>query len=343
MYGPDYGTAAANVFRLGSLAGGIETQLLERAIGVHTGRHAVAVSSGTAAIHLALIQLNVKQDTRVAVPVVGFPAAALLLARMGATIVPVDVNPLTGLIDANNVPECDLIVAIDLDGNLPDYNALRQYNVPILEDACPAWGSRRSQTPAGGFGDLATFSFHESKKTPAGEGGAVISPDPDIADRLRRLSRFGETEGRIFREPGFNYKMPELSAAMANVSILGFGHERVSNAIDFDTILRALLDPVTGIDPPPKQPTDAIAWHKYRLIGNNLPELLDKAGIPYFGPDQDVPPLHHHPAFGITRTDFPGADEWWAATTAIGDRQHTPFYGGVQLASKWGNQLRSIT
>jgi dTDP-4-amino-4,6-dideoxygalactose transaminase len=190
-------------------------QLLARAVGTE---HAAAVSSGTAALHLALLALGIGPGDEVLVPAYTFPATANVVALAGAKPVLVDVDPRTMNLDPERVevgPRTRAIIAVDLFGRPAPVEQLPDA-VPVLEDAAGALGARRQGRPCGSLGVLGCLSFHPRKIVTTGEGGAVVTDDPELADEIRRLRHHGiEPRGEFeIARPGLNYRLSDILCAV---------------------------------------------------------------------------------------------------------------------------------
>jgi dTDP-4-amino-4,6-dideoxygalactose transaminase len=184
--------------------------------------HAVALSSGTAALHLGLIAAGVQRGDRVITSTLTFAATANAAVYVGAEPVFADVSPDTWTIDPDLVAEelascakkgrrVGAVVAVDLYGQCADYGRLSQiterYGVPLIADAAESLGASYRGTAAGGFGACAAFSFNGNKIITTGGGGMLVSHDRSIVERARHLS----TQAR---EPVYNYRMSNLLAAV---------------------------------------------------------------------------------------------------------------------------------
>lgn len=196
--------------------------------------NAVAVSSGTAALHAAMYALGIGPGDDVIVPAITFVASANAAVYQGARPIFADVNPATLLIDPQSViermtPNTRAIVAVDYAGQPCDYAALRtiadQYRVALIADACHALGGLYHNTPVGALADLSTFSFHPVKHITTGEGGAITTNNPDWAQKMRYFRNHGITsdhrqraeKGSWFYEMidlGYNYRMTDFQAAL---------------------------------------------------------------------------------------------------------------------------------
>jgi perosamine synthetase len=180
--------------------------------------HAVAVSSGTAALHLAVLALGIGPGDEVIVPAYTFPATANVVALAGATPVLVDVDPGTFNVDPAQVevtPRTKAILPVHLFGRPARLEELP--DVPLIEDAAGALGARHRGRACGGLGAAGCLSFHPRKIVTTGEGGAVTTNDPDLAERVRSLRHHGWTPSDGYDdmpEAGFNYRIPDILCAV---------------------------------------------------------------------------------------------------------------------------------
>src|SRR4051812_26470584 len=155
-------------------------------------RHAVAVSSGTAALHLAVLALGLEPGDEVLVPAYTFPATANVVALAGLRPVLVDVDPETMNVDPAQIavgPRTKAIMAVHLFGRPARIEQLP--DLPLIEDAAGALGARRQGRACGSLGRLGCLSFHPRKTVTTGEGGAVTTDDERVADAVRRLRNHG--------------------------------------------------------------------------------------------------------------------------------------------------------
>lgn len=195
----------------------------------HTRRHGIAVSSGTAAIHLALLALGVGPGDEVAVPAHTFIASASPIVMAGATPVLVDIDPATycmspGDLEAKVTPRTRAVVLVHLNGLPADVHAVAdvaaRHGLDVIEDTAQAIGATVDGRRVGSFGRIACFSFWEDKiLTTGGEGGAIVTNDSTLGDRLRRLRHHGEgpiegTRHYCSHELGFNYRTTAMQAAL---------------------------------------------------------------------------------------------------------------------------------
>ena len=209
----------ADVLESGLLTMGPKVEEFERALADVCGvEHAVVVSSGTAALHLAVLALGIGPGDEVLVPAYTFPATANVVVLAGARPVLVDVDPVTMNLDPARIevgPRTKAIIAVDLFGRPAPIERLPA-GVPVLEDAAGALGARRQGRPCGSFGALAALSFHPRKIVTTGEGGAVTTNDGDVADSVRRMRHHGiEPHGEFeIAQPGLNYRLSDILCAV---------------------------------------------------------------------------------------------------------------------------------
>ncbi|MGB2954004.1 MAG: DegT/DnrJ/EryC1/StrS family aminotransferase [Gaiellaceae bacterium] len=224
---PDLGReeteAVATVLESGRLTMGPKVAEFEAELARICRRdQAVAVSSGTAALHLALLALGIGEGDEVIVPAYTFPATASVVALAGARPVLVDVDPATMNLDPVRVaealtPRTRAVMVVHLFGRPARWDQVRGVvpeGVNLIEDAAGALGARRGDAPCGGLGELACLSFHPRKIVTTGEGGAVVCADEELADRLRMLRHHGQRSDGEFETPGFNYRLSDILCAV---------------------------------------------------------------------------------------------------------------------------------
>jgi dTDP-4-amino-4,6-dideoxygalactose transaminase len=218
-------SAALRVLSGTQLTGGPEVARFEELLARQCGRkHALATSSGTSALELALWALGIQAGDRVLVTAFGFPAAANLIAARGAIPVAIDVDEETWLMDFNLArksvdDKTKAIVTIDQLGAVTrasDIEALEaESGLPVISDAaCGFGGSDQEGRAAGSAGRLATFSFHPRKLITTGEGGAILCDDEELAARLGELRNHGQIGGGRFASTGTNARLSACSCAI---------------------------------------------------------------------------------------------------------------------------------
>jgi perosamine synthetase len=271
VLGPDDLEAMAVVVRSGRLTqltnpavAGFEEMLCSK-LGV-PGGHCVATSSGTTAIHTALIALGIDEGDEVIVPAHTFIASATPVLHQRATPVFADVDEHTFCIDPESVREritarTKAIVAVHLNGHPADLDSLieiaRPRGIAVIEDAAQAHGAKYRGRMVGTIGDAGCFSFWEDKIiTTGGEGGAIIASDDALVDRMRRIRHHGEGPTNVGGERayyhldlGYNYRMTAIQAATGLVQLHKLDEYLIARRRNA-AYLSERLDELPHIDPP---------------------------------------------------------------------------------------------
>ena len=274
--------AVAEVLGTGMLTMGPKVaefeELVARACGV---RHALAVSSGTAALHLAVLALGIGPGDEVLVPAYTFPATANVVALTGATPVLVDVDPQTLNLDPERLepgPRTKAILAVHLFGRPVDWAALPD-GVPVIEDAAGALGASWQGRACGGLGALGCLSFHPRKIVTTGEGGAVTTNDAELAASVTRLRNHGWRTLGDMPAPGFNYRLSDVLCALGipQLERLDELHAtRARIAAGYAERLRGVVETPAAAD------GDVHGWQAYVVLTDRRDEALQalrEAGI----------------------------------------------------------------
>lgn len=195
-------------------------ELFSRYLGV---RYAVAVSSGTAALHLALLSLRLKPADEIIVSSFCFPAVANVVEISQAKVVFCDIDPLSFNIDSEQLKrkinrKTKAVIAVHLFGNPADMQNIskicRKRNIVIIEDAACALGASIDGSKCGTIGKIGCFSFHPRKIITTAEGGMMVTNDKDIYKQAKLLRNHGLDSDKNLYFPGFNYRMNEIEALM---------------------------------------------------------------------------------------------------------------------------------
>jgi dTDP-4-amino-4,6-dideoxygalactose transaminase len=206
----------ADVFESGMLTMGPRVAEFEEALArACEVSSAVAVSSGTAALHLAVLALGLREGDEVLVPAYTFPATANVVALSGLTPVLVDVDAETMNVDPTLVevgPRTKAMLAVHLFGRPARLEELPE-GLPVVEDAAGALGARRRGGACGGLGVAGCLSFHPRKIVTTGEGGAVTTNDERVAEVARELRHHG-WRGTDMPQPGLNYRLSDILCAV---------------------------------------------------------------------------------------------------------------------------------
>jgi dTDP-4-amino-4,6-dideoxygalactose transaminase len=229
--------AACAVMRSGMLVHGEQGRAFERDLEQWLAvRHAILVSSGTAALHLALMALDIGPGDAVLVPDFTFPATANTVRMVGATPVLVDVDPSTYCVTPDALEAAAAawtgpqrlraLMPVHEFGHPLDMHSLREsarrLGLLVIEDAACALGARLDGACAGTFGDVGCYSLHPRKTLTTGEGGIVVTNDDRIAMRVRRLRNHGierNAQGIGFVEVGLNYRLTDFQAALGRAQL----------------------------------------------------------------------------------------------------------------------------
>ena len=256
---PDVGAeelaAVSEVLASGQLTMGPWVDRFERALAQAVGTaDAVAVSSGTAALHLAMLALGIGEGDEVIVPAYTFPATANAVELCGGRAVLVDVDPETFLVRPELVaeavgPRTKAVLAVHLFGRPLAWEELQTavpQEVALVEDAAGALGATYRGTPCGALGLMACLSFHPRKIVTTGEGGAVTTDEAELAASIRRLRHHGIADGATtdIPVPGLNYRLADVLCALglpqlerldallaARERVAGWYEERLAHAV----------------------------------------------------------------------------------------------------------------
>lgn len=284
--------AVAEVLRGDWLTTGPAVARFEEGFAKYAGaRHAVALSNGTAALHLAMLAIGIKPGDEVIVSALTFAASANCVRYAGGTVVFADVRDDTLTVDPAHVatlitPRTKAIVAVDYAGLPADLEPLLElctvHNLVLVEDACHAPGAEYRGRRVGSIAHLSIFSFHPVKHMTTGEGGMVTSEDAELAGRVRLLRNHGissdhrqrELEGTWrydMVELGFNYRLPDLLCALglSQLKKLPVWIERRRKVA---ARYRSELGGVGGIRLPVEPDDRRHAWHLFpiRVIAEDV-------------------------------------------------------------------------
>ena len=234
------------VLKSGCLVQGEQVAGFEDDMAAYVGvRSAVAVSSGTAALHLALLALDIGGGDEVIIP--SFVCTALLNAvrYVGASPVPADIDPGHYNLSVPDVTRritdrTKALIVPHLFGQAADLEELLNLGVPVIEDCAQSLGSRYRNRMTGSFGVLAIFSFYATKLIATGEGGMVASDRPDLLEKVRDLRDYDEKDDDRIR---YNYKLTEMQAVLGRSQLRqlpGFLERRAAIAARYDAVVRQM-------------------------------------------------------------------------------------------------------
>jgi UDP-4-amino-4,6-dideoxy-N-acetyl-beta-L-altrosamine transaminase len=312
--------AVCSVLRSDYLTTGPRVEEFETSIATYTGAaHAVAVSSGTAALHCAMHAIGVGPGDEVIVPAMTFAATANCVVYQGGVPVFADVEPDTLHINPEDVREkitsrTKAVIAVDYAGQPCDYDRLRQicsdHNLFLVADACHSLGAIYKGRNVGTLADLTVFSFHPVKHITTGEGGMVTTNDPKMAGRMRRFRNHGittdyrqrEAKGSWFYEMadlGLNYRLTDFQCALGMSQLKklpGFLSRRWGIAGLYDKAFESLDD----IIPLAANPDIVHAYHLYVVKINKSPgrdEWFHRMRAAGIGVNVHYIPVYFHPFY----------------------------------------------
>jgi dTDP-4-amino-4,6-dideoxygalactose transaminase len=315
--GPEVMDAARQVLESGDYVLGPEVASFEEEFAVYCqSRHAICVNTGTSALHLALLALGVGRGDEVVTVPFTFIATVAAIGYTEALPLFVDVEPRTLTMDPERLEAAisertKAIIPVHLYGQTADMKPIleiaRRHGIAVVEDACQAHGAEQGGRRAGSMADIGCFSFYPGKNLGAyGEGGAVTTDDAEMARRIRLLRDWGAEHKYVHTVKGYNYRLPELQAAMLRVKLRRleeWTEARRAHARLYDQLLSE------KVQTPVEAPGNRHAFHLYAVrvsdreaVRRDLDAAEIQTGIHY------PVPVHLQPAWsalGYRRGQFP--------------------------------------
>jgi UDP-4-amino-4,6-dideoxy-N-acetyl-beta-L-altrosamine transaminase len=320
-------------------------------------RHAVACSNGTAALHLAMMALDVQPGEAVIVPSITFLATANCARYVGAEVVFADVDPLSGLMTPETLAQAmsrvgdrrlRAVLPVHLRGDVCDLPALEavaaEAGAVLVEDAPHALGTTMTfgnvaeRVGDGRHSAMATFSFHPVKTIATGEGGMVTTNDPALAERLRRLRSHGMVRPPgadpwwyEMAEPGFNYRLPDLLCALGLSQLAKldrFAARRRALTAAYAEAL-APLAPLVRVAARPAWSDPVLhlmcVLIDFEAAGTTRRAVMEALSARGIGSQVHYIPVHRQPYYRARYGDLelPGADAWYARCLSL------PLYPGL--------------
>jgi perosamine synthetase len=348
--------AVLAVLRTPRLSMGPQIEALEEAVAARAGaRHAIAVSSGTAGLHIAVRLAEVQDGDLVVTSPFSFVASANVMLYERAVPIFVDVDPETGNLDASaasqavdelargqggrwqprrGVPQgakLRALLPVDAFGQPADFDpmldAARRLGLPVIEDACEAFGASYKGRAAGMLGDVGVYAFYPNKQMTTGEGGVLVTDRDDWADLARALRNQGRAPGDTWLEHthlGYNYRMDEMSAALG-VAQLGRLEELLAKREAVAAWYGERLAEMHGVVPTPLSPTTTrLSWFVYVV---RLDPAFERGKVMQRLEDQGIPsrpyfaPIHLQryfvDRFGYRPGDYPVAEDLGRRSLAL--------------------------
>ncbi|HLL34504.1 DegT/DnrJ/EryC1/StrS family aminotransferase [Streptomyces sp.] len=313
--------AVTRVLRSGWVSTGAEADSFEQEFAAYVGtRHAVALNSCTAALHLALLALGVGPGDEVIVPTITFTATAAAVVHTGATPVLADVEPTHLTLDPARVAELigertKAVVPVHFSGRMAAPGPLRElcdrHGLALLEDAAHTLPASSGPYRAGQVGDVSAFSFFATKPITTAEGGMLCTDDSRIAEEARVWSLHGLSRGAVNRyrpgaraaydvdRPGFKYNMSDVQAAMGRVQLAKADRLHAARTAIAGTYLRELGD-LPNLELPAADTADDLSsWYLFpvrlrleemRADRDAFRDELHRLGV---GTSVHFIPLHH--------------------------------------------------
>ncbi len=324
-------SAVGRVLASTSFVLGQEVEAFENEFAAYCGvEHAVAVNSGTSALHLALLSAGIGAGDEVITTPMTFVATTAAILYAGATPVFVDIDPQTWNIDVHQIevavtPRTKAILPVHLHGLMADMDPIieiaRRHGLIVIEDAAQAHGAEYRGQRAGSIGQAGCFSFYPGKNLGAcGEGGAVVTNDAELAHYARMLRDWGQASKYHHVIRGYNYRMDAIQAAVLRVKLAhleAWTGLRQAHAIQYDSLLRR----AGGVQGPVRNDGYRHVYHVYAVAlarRDAIRRRFESAGIAC-GMHYPVP-VHLQPAYrnlGCGAGAFPVAERFANETLSL--------------------------
>ncbi len=343
--------AVEAVLDSGWLTMGETCQEFERQFAEYIGtKHAIALSSGTAALHLANLAINLKNDDEVICPSFSFVATANSIIYTGAKPVFADISSSSDLnispsdIERKITKKTKAIIVVHYGGYPCDMESIcsiaQKSNLYVIEDCAHALGSRYREKSCGAVSDAGCFSFFSNKNMTTGEGGMVTTNNDQIADRIRLLRSHGMSsvtwdrhQGHAFTydvsDLGFNYRMDEMRASLGIVQLKKLSSNNTERKRVFSHY-RDRFNLIKEIKIPFSNSTDTVSHHLFPILLNDSHKRTElMAYLKTVGIQSSIhyPPIH---LFNYFLRQFPHYKGFLPLTEKISDRLVTlPMYPGM--------------
>ena len=292
----------SEVIRSGMLAQGpAVTEFEEKFRQYCAVKHAIAVNTGTAALHAALTCAGIKTGDQVIVPTFSFFATASCVSMCGATPVFVDVDAHTFNINPDCVAEAvtkktKAVIGVHLFGQpfdiCPVLDICEDHSLALIEDAAQAHGAQYHGKPVGGFGKAGCFSFYPTKNMTTGEGGIITTDDDAYASTMRKFINHGQSEKYRHTMIGYNYRMTDIGGAIGCEQLKklpDFNTRRISHASYLDSHNSA-----KGLGTPQRMPDSTHVYHQYVVrITREFP--MKRAEFMAYLSDRGIGTAVHYP------------------------------------------------
>jgi dTDP-4-amino-4,6-dideoxygalactose transaminase len=330
--------AVSEVVRSGWLTMGPRTVQFEQEFAAYVGaKHALAVSSCTAALHLCLEAAGIKAGDEVLVPTNTFAATGEVVEYLGARPVLVDIDPVTLNIDVEDAarrvtPRTRAIMPVHFSGQPCDMDEIRsladKHGLHVIEDAAHSLPASYKGRPVGSISEMTAFSFYATKTLTTGEGGMVTTDDDKLADRVRIMRLHGisrdawkrySAEGSWYYEvlaPGYKYNMTDIQSSIGLVQLKKCDRMNEMRRTMVETYNEAFAN-IPGLQTPVEKSDRRSAWHLYvirvdeAITGISRDEVINELKRRGIGTSVHFIPLHRHPfyagKYGYKPEDLPVA------------------------------------
>jgi perosamine synthetase len=280
-------------------------------------KHVLAVNSGTAALHAALLAAGIQQGDEVLIPSFTFVATANAVVAAGGKPVFVDVKKDDYTIDVSDLEskiteKSKVVIPVHLYGHPSDMDEIAEladkHSLEVIEDACQSLGSTYKNKQTGTFGAMGCFSMYASKVLTAGEGGAISTDSDELADKIKMIRNHGMVEGYDTRILGMNLRLPELSAAVAKVQMQKLEKMLEIRRRNAELLSKLLFQSAkkSGMKIPEETADKKFNWYLYTVAFENnrdkIKEKLMKDNIGatvYYSPPVHKTPFYMQMAQGI--------------------------------------------
>ncbi len=309
-------TSAAN-------AGGRRVQEFEKLLSSFVkSKYAVAVNSGTSALQAALYALNIKKGDEILIPSFTFVATANSVVSVGAKPVFVDILKENFTMDPDDLmkkitKKSKAVIPVHLYGNMAYIDQITEiaykYNLEIIEDAAQSLGTTYKGKHSGTFSKLGCFSLYAAKVMTSGEGGAIVTDNKNLFEKLRKIRNHGMLHGYDTRILGLNLRLPEINAAIAKIQMKKlnkFLTQRRKNA----KILTDLLSDL-GIILPKERKGEKVNWYLYTIVAKNREKILKKLNSEGIGATVYYSTPVHKTQFYDKKIKLPTTE--WAASHVL--------------------------
>ena len=296
-YKQEIDAAIANVIQTTAFINGPDIKAFENDLAQFTGmKHAMTCSSGSDAISLAFLAMDVKPGDEILCPAFTFIATASMISIVGAVPVFVDVDPITFNLDPDKIEEkitskTKGMIVVSLYGQCPDFDKInmiaKKHGLWVMEDAAQSFGAEYRGKRSCALTDIATTSFFPAKPLGCyGDGGAIFTQDDDLAEKIRMIKNHGQVKRYYHKYLGVNGRMDTIQAAILRVKLRYFEAEivernRVANA--YSKALEGIVDTPKVLD------ENLSVWAQYTIRLENRDALRD------FLSKHDIPTAVHYP------------------------------------------------